>query len=84
MFAFQETQTMIILVTVSLINTVIFSFSIKSAIKTQVKVDMSLLCEVILRAPRHDSQLMLFMDYKGKGRIGRLHLNNFQKSNYKL
>lgn len=84
MFAFQETKTMTILVTVSLINTVIFSFSIKSAIKTQVKVDMSLLCEVILRAPRHDSQLMLFMDYKGKGGIGRLHLNNFQKSNYKL
>lgn len=50
--AFQATQT-IILVTVTLINTVILFFSIKSAIKTQVKVDMSLLGEVILRFTAH-------------------------------
>lgn len=50
-FLFQDTQSMIILVTVSSINTVIIFLSIKSTIKTQVEVDTSLLGEAILRAP---------------------------------
>lgn len=50
-FLFQDTQSMIIIVTVSSINTVIIFLSIKSTIKTQVEVDTSLLGEAILRAP---------------------------------
>lgn len=59
-------------------NNSYFFFPIKSAIKTRVEVDTSLLGEGILRAPRHDSQPM---DYKGEGGIGRLYLSYFQKPN---
>lgn len=54
-------------VTVNLINPVILFFTIKSAIKTQVAIDMLLLGEAIVGASRHDSQLTLFMDGNGKG-----------------
>lgn len=78
-FAFQDIQT-IILLTVTLINTVILFFSIKSAIKTQVKVDMSLLGEVILRFTAHVIHGLL----REGGGVGRFDLSYFQKSNYKL
>lgn len=54
-------------VTVNLINPVILFLAIKSAIKAQVKVDKLLLGEAMVGASRHDSQLLLFMDHKGKG-----------------
>lgn len=55
-------------VTVNLINPVILFLAIKSAIKAQVKVDTLLLGEAMVGASRHDSQLLLFMDHKGKGK----------------
>lgn len=77
-FAFQDTQT-IILVTASLINTVILFFSIKSAIKTQVKFDMSLFGKVILRFTAH---IIHGLQREGGG-VGRLyHTLRNQITNY--